>query len=126
MGLPTDDTDRQGLRNAQVAFEVVGRNRLLQPVNVVRLNLPAHLDGDIGGPPLIHIDHDVDVGAKRLAHAAHVVYIAAQVVGVRHLHLDRLIALRFVVQRLLDHSVAAGAAETTAAIGRNLRAEMPP
>ena len=47
-------------------------------------------------------------------------------VGVRHLHLDRLVAARLVVQRLRDHAVAARAAEAAAAVGRDLRAHVAP
>ena len=44
----------------------------------------------------------------------------------RDLHLDRLVALLHEVQRLLDHAVAAGAAETARAVDRDLRAIMAP
>ena len=65
-------------------------------------------------------------GPDRLAHAPDVVEIGGEIGGVRDLHLDRLVAALLVVQRLGDHAVAAGAAEAAAAVGRQLRAEMPP
>ena len=52
-------------------------------------------------------------------HAPHgVADVAAQVGGVRHLHLDRFVPALLVVQRLGDHAIAAGAAETAAAVDR--------
>ena len=114
MGLAADDAQVERLRDAQVAGEIVRHHRLLQPVHVVVLEFAAHLDGDVGGPAHIDVDHDVDVGADRLAHASDVVEIGAQIAGVGDLHLDRLVAALLVVQRLGDHAVAARAAEAAA------------
>ena len=75
MGLAADDAQVERLGDAQIAGEVVGHHRLLQPVDVVVLEFAAHLDGDVGGPAHVDVDHDGDVRPDRFAHAPHVVEI---------------------------------------------------
>ena len=59
------------------------------------------------------------VGPERLAHPAHIVEVLRECVNMRDLHLDRRVALLDEMQRLLDHPVAAGAAETARTVGRD-------
>jgi len=66
------------------------------------------------------------VMAERFAHAPHIVEVSGKALRMRDLHLDRLVALVFVVQRLGDHAVAAGTTEATGAVDRDLRTEMSP
>ena len=73
MRLAADDAHVERLGDAHVAGEVVGQHRLLQPVDVVFLELAAHLDRDVGAPAHVDVDHDLDVGPDRLAHAPHIV-----------------------------------------------------
>ena len=65
-------------------------------------------------------------GPDRFAHRAHVLDVLRERVHVRDLHLDRLVALLQVGERLLDHPVAARAAETARAVDRDLRAVVAP
>ena len=126
MRLAADDAQVERLGDAQIAGEIVGRHRLLQPVHVVVLKFSAHLDGDVGGPAHVDVDHDGDVRSHRLAHTLDVIEVGGEVGGVGDLHLDRLVAALFVVQRLGDHAVAAGAAEAAAAVSGQLACENCP
>ncbi len=121
-----DDAQIERLGDPEIAGEILRRHRLLEPIDVVILELAAHLDRDIGAPAHVDVDHDLDRGAERLAHAPHIGEIGVAIVNMRDLHLDRGEALRDVALRLLDHAVAAEAAEAAAAIDRDLGAEMPP
>ena len=126
MRLPADDAEVERFGDAKVAGEIIGHHRLLEPIDVILLKFPPHLDGDVGGPTHVHVDHDVDVGAERLAHAPDVGEVGVQIADVGNLHLDCLVAPVLEVQGLGDHAVAAAAAETAAAVSRQLRATMAP
>src|SRR6202012_4917334 len=92
--------------------------RLLEPVDAIVLEFAAHLDGDVGGPAHVDVDHDGDVRAERFAHAAHIVEIGGKTADMRNLLFDRTVAALFIIERLGDHAVAARIAETARAIGR--------
>src|SRR5258708_37089881 len=126
MRLAADDAQVVRAGNPEMAGEILGRHRLLEPVDVVVLELAAHLDGDIGAPAHIDVDQDLDLGAERLAHAPDIDEVGMTVMDMRDLHLDRGEALGDVAPRLLDHAVAAEAAPAAAAVDRDLRAEVSP
>ena len=126
MRLAADDAQIERLGDTEVAGVIVRHHRLFEPVHVIVLKLASHLNGDVGGPAHVDVDHDGDVRADRLAHAPHIVEIGGEARGVGDLHLDRLVATLLIMQRLGDHAVAAGAAEAARAIGRQFGAIMPP
>ncbi len=66
MRLAADDAQIERLRDAQIAGEIVRHHRLFEPVHVIVLKFAAHLNGDVGGPAHIDVDHDVDVRARAL------------------------------------------------------------
>ena len=92
MRLAPDNAHGQHLGNAHVTLEIIRRDRLLEPVNVIGRNLAANLDCNIGAPALVDIYHDRDVGSERFTHAPHIVDVALRVVRVRDLHLDGFVA----------------------------------
>ena len=100
MGLAADDAQVKRLRDAAIAGEIVGQHRFLEPIDVVVLELAAHLDRDVRAPALVHVDHNVDVPPDRRAHAPHVGKVGRKVVHMGDLHLDRLEALRTRFARL--------------------------
>ena len=126
MRLPADNPHVQLVRHSHIAGEIVRGHRLLQPVNIVFLDALAGVDRHVRGPTHIHVDHDIDVRAQRFPHAPHVLHVGAPIPDMRHLHLDRLKTLADEMLRLGNHPVAQGAAKATAAIDRDLRAEIAP
>ena len=82
----------------------------------------AGLDGGVGVPAHVDVDHDLDAAAHGLAHRLHVLHVLAPRPDVRHLHLDGLEPLRGELLGAGDHAVAAQPAEATRTVGRDLGA----
>ena len=61
----------QGVGDARKAFVVLVVRWVLQPEQVVCGQLPSDGYGRVDVPALVDIQHDVDVGAHRLAHDLH-------------------------------------------------------
>src|SRR5438309_2919037 len=58
---------RERIGDARAAIDVVGRDRLLDPIELLRLHRTAHLDREIGAPRAVDVDHQLCVWAQRLA-----------------------------------------------------------
>jgi len=68
LGLVAGDRGGERGGDACAAVDVVGRNRLLDPVKPLCLHRAAHLDREIGAPSAINIDHQLTVRPERLPH----------------------------------------------------------
>ncbi len=124
--LAADDAQIECVADTHIAGEIVGDHRLLQPIDVVFLEFPAHLDRGVGVPAHVDVDHDLDVRAERLAHPPDVGKVGVAVVDVRDLHLDGAKSLLDEVPGFFDHPVAAEHAPAAAAVGRDLRPVVAP
>jgi hypothetical protein len=122
MALAAHDPGLERRGDAPVAGEIVSHHRLLQPVGVELVDAMAGLDGGVGVPAHVDVDHDLDAVAHRLAHCLDVLDVFAPRPDVRDLHLDRLQALRGELPGAGDHAVAAEATKATRAVGRHLGA----
>ena len=68
LGLVAGDRCRKRGGDLGAAVDVVGRDRLLDPVELIGLDRAAHLDRHRRAPGAIDIDHQLGVRPKRLAH----------------------------------------------------------
>ena len=68
LGLIPGDRRRERIGDPRAAVDVIGRDRLLDPIELLSLHRAAHLDREIGAPGAIDIDHQLGVRAQRLAH----------------------------------------------------------
>ena len=118
--------DRRGERvgDAGQPRIVVVRGGIFQPVEMIRLDAPADLDGLIHRPELIDVAHEVDVRADGLSHDAHALDRGRhrRLAPALHLHLAEPHAdearprLRQVLHRMRPH-------ESAARIGRHAIAQ---
>ena len=122
MALAAHDPGLQRRGDAAVAGEILGDHRLLEPVGIELVDAMAGLDGGVGVPAHVDVDHDLYAAAHRLAHRLDVLHVLAPRPDVRHLHLDGLQSLRGELPGARDHAVAPEAAETARAVGGNLGA----
>src|SRR5437870_2355339 len=58
----------QRVRNARTALDIVGLDRLLDPMEVIWLHRAAHLDRERRAPRAIDIDHQLGLRPQRFAH----------------------------------------------------------
>jgi hypothetical protein len=86
----------------------------------------AGLNGRVGIPAHVDVDHDLDTAAHGFAHRLDVLDVLPPRPDMRHLHLDGLEALGRELLGAADHAVAAEAAETAGAIGRYFGARRAP
>ena len=90
MAFAADDAGLQCGSDALIAVEVFAHDGLFQPIGIDLVDVVAGLDGRIGGPAHVHVDHDLDIGAERLAHGVDIAHVLAPRPDVRDLHLDGL------------------------------------
>src|SRR3954470_21482449 len=67
-GLVAGYRGMQRIRDAYAALDIVGLDRLLDPVEVIGLHRAAHLDRERRAPGAIDIDHQLRLRPERFAH----------------------------------------------------------
>ena len=77
MALAAHDARLERGGDAAVAGEVLGDDRLLEPVGIELVDAVAGLDGGVGVPAHIDVDHDLYAAAHRLAHRLDVLHVLA-------------------------------------------------
>src|SRR5438034_2018104 len=85
------DPHVEGRRDAGAAREIVVRQRLLQPVEIVRLESPADPDGGRLVPALVRIRQQRGVATERVAQDAHTLDVFLGI-GATHADLHRAMA----------------------------------
>ena len=68
LGLVAGDRRRQRVGDPAAAVDVVGRDRLLDPIKLMRLHRAAHLDRDGRAPGAVDVDHQLGLRPQCLAH----------------------------------------------------------
>ena len=109
------DPHVEGRRDAGAAREIVVRQRLLQPVEIVRLESPADPDGGRLVPALVRIRQQRGVATERVAQDAHTLDVFLGI-GATHADLHRAMArgaerlglLQQLVHALVDPQPARG------------------
>ena len=87
------DPHVEGGRDARAARQIVVRQRLFQPVQVVLLQAPADADRGRLVPALVDVSQQGRVAAQRLAHDPHALDVFLGI-GPAHAHLHRAVAGR--------------------------------
>ena len=98
---PTGYRHVQTLRHFGIAIEILGRNRLFEPVHVQLLELAANVDRLGHVEAMIRVDHQHNVRADRVAHSGNPIQVLLHRTQA-DFHLDRFESLRFIAERFLD------------------------
>ena len=100
------DLQRAGLAEPAVAVDVLDRERLLEPVEVVLGEAPRHLERVLELPAAPDVDHHVDVRPGRLARRRHELDVAARVESERApAELERAVAALDLRRHVAPHRV---------------------
>src|SRR5438105_1251372 len=67
LALPRSNRDRRRASHLRLAGVIIGRDRLLEPSDVVGLELPGKFDGGRNLERAVRVDHQFDVGAEPAA-----------------------------------------------------------
>src|ERR1051325_6893055 len=78
-GLVTGYRGMQRIRHAYAALDIVGLDRLFDPVEAIRLHCAAHLDRERRAPGAIDIDHQLSLRPERFAHRRDPLQILARI-----------------------------------------------
>ena len=118
------DRDRKRGFHRPVSRHILGRHRLLEPSDVVRLDHPAETDRGDGVVGMVGIDHQSDIGPDRLPHRAR--HRGILLDAEADLELHRLKSVRDIAGRLLGEipqRIAGFAPVETGRIGLHLGAQ---